>query len=95
MIHGALDAIRGGAALSPTEMLRTHIMVNDASFARFWTEASADDPFVADIALRHTPATSVDPVPVVLAAVASLVGRAVDARAGRAPARPANGVGAA
>ena len=81
----AVDAIRRGDALTPATMLRTPALVDAASLDdAFAAPASRDDRFLADIALRYTPAADDDAMPVVLAAVDGLVRRADKARGARA-----------
>ena len=76
-IRTAFDAIRDDTPLTPAAMLATHVVGAQSAIS-----TRPEAPFIADIALRHTPAEPSDPLPLVLSAVERLVRRASAAPAG-------------
>ena len=76
-IRTAFDAIRDDTPLTPAAMLATHVVGAQPAIS-----TRPEAPFIADIALRHTPAEPSDPLPLVLSAVERLVRRASAAPAG-------------
>ena len=86
----AFDALVRGEMPTDAEMLATHL-TNEAAASEAADRRlpSADERFLADIALRHTPPLPADPLPVVLAAVDHLVVRLVAARRAAASVKPA------
>lgn len=83
-IRVAFDAIRDGAPLTPAAMLATHVVGAGpgAPGAQPAISTRPEAPFIADIALRYTPAAPSDPLPLVLSAVERLVRRAAAPPAG-------------
>ena len=80
--HAAYDAIRGGATITPGQMLAAHALVDDDALVATLMAAPDDaDRIVGDVRLRYTQPEPTDPMPRVLAAVDTIVRSAVAARA--------------
>jgi hypothetical protein len=84
--QASYDGLRAG---EPVDIDALTLAALNWSVARgAWRDADAvpmvDDPFLAPIALRYTPAAAADPFPLVLSATERMVRRLIDVRSARA-----------
>jgi hypothetical protein len=82
----AFDVLLKGMMLTPDQVLATQLNLAERDVKRVARIVAspplADDRFIADIALRYTPAVAYDPLPIVLAAVERLAMRVAAGRPG-------------